>query len=105
MKASEPTSELTPHAGLNNSTETFATQLMLGLKKHIEEKVSDLSGLTRLTGREKNNRAISMQLVGQVALVNEDDMDSIDDKVRIVMNELKNPADLLDLLKKAQKSE
>lgn len=83
--------------GFDVSNHTFLNQLTDGLQKRIGEIVPDLSIIP--TGKKAGKGNISLTLMGQVTLENMEDKDHMDEKVRQLMNSLKNPAYLLALVK------
>lgn len=70
---------------------------MNGLQQEIAETIPSLTVIPM--GKEASRGKISVKLVGQITLEDAEDMNQVDDKVRQLMDSLKNPANLLSLLK------
>lgn len=98
MKVSE---QLVPISnGFDVSNHTFVNQIMNGLQQEITETVPDLTIIPM--DKKASKGKISVTLKGQIILEDVADINSVDDKVRQLMNSLKNPSNLLSLLKKAE---
>ena len=95
MKVSEQLVSINNNFDVSNHT--FVNQLMSGLQQEITETVPNLTIVP--IGKEASRGKISVKLVGQITLEDAESMDSVDDKIRQLMDSLKNPADLLSLLK------
>ena len=95
-------SEQFPHIneGFNLSHHTLVNQIMSGLQQKITETVPDLTIIPM--GKKASKGKILVTLKGQITLEDAADMTSVDDKIRQLMTKLKNPAELLSLLKKAE---
>ena len=95
MKVSE---QLVPiDSGFDVSNHTFVNQIMNGLQQEITETVPDL--IITPMGKEASKGKISVMLKGQITLANAEDMDNVNEKVHQLMNSLKNPSNLLSLLR------
>ncbi len=82
--------------GFDVSNHKFMNQLATGLQSRVEETVPDLTMVP--TGKTASKGIVSFTLVGQVTLSDADAKDSVNDKVRQLMDTLKNPSNLLSLL-------
>ena len=95
MKVSEQLVSI--NNGFDISNHTFVNQLMDGLQQEITEIVPNLTVIPM--GKEASKGKISVMLKGQIIIEDADSMSSVDDKIRQLMDSLKNPANLLSLLK------
>jgi hypothetical protein len=78
------------------SNHTFLNQLTTGLQGRVGETVPGLS--IAPIGKKAGKGDISLTLIGQVTLEDETKVESADEKVRQLMDSLKNPSNLLSLL-------
>lgn len=80
------------------SNHTFINQLMSGLQARITETVPDLK--LRPTGKKASKGQITLTMVGQVTIDPiAGDIDSVDDKIRQLMDSLKNPTNLIEMIR------
>lgn len=79
------------------SHHTFLNQLAAGLKRKLEETIPGLQ--LQFGGKKINGSNIDATVKGSVVLPNPEAVDETSNKVRREMDGLKNPADLVSLLK------
>jgi hypothetical protein len=78
------------------SNHTFLGQISSGIQGRVGETVSGLKVVP--TGKKAARGDISVTLVGQVTLEKSDDVETANEKVRQLMDSLKNPSNLISLL-------
>lgn len=82
--------------GLDNSNHTFVTRLMAGLSNHIGEIVADMPIVP--TGKQAVVGKISVNMIGSKVVADSEELDENRRKVRQMMDTLKNPSALTELL-------
>ena len=78
------------------SNHTFVNQITSGLQERVAQTVPDLKVIP--TGKKASKGNISLTLIGQITLEDAESVESADEKVRQLMDSLKNPSNLLSLL-------
>lgn len=80
--------------GFENSTHSLFSIIAAALTKKIEE---DTGMVVSFVGKTTTGKgSMSAVLVGEIRT---DDVDGVDAKVRNIMSELKNPSNLIELIK------
>jgi len=79
------------------SNHRFFNMIAAGVQKHLEQQVPGLK-LVQAAGSVTKNGGTTV-LTGQIIVQDADEKKSTEDKVRQVMDDLKNPADLLSSVK------
>lgn len=80
------------------SNHIFLNMVSNGIQQKTEQLVPDL--LLVPINKKMSKGEISMTLVGQVVLDDANDINNVDNKIRQMMDSLKNPSNLLSLLRK-----
>lgn len=78
------------------SNHTFLNQLTTGMQVRVGETVPGLK--VTPVGKKASQGEVSLTLMGQVALDDATKVEDAEDKVRQLMDSLKNPSNLLMLL-------
>jgi len=78
------------------SNHTFLNQLTTGLQERVDVAVPGLKVIP--IGKKASVGNISLSLTGQITLGDETKVAEADEKVRQLMDSLKNPSNLLSLL-------
>ena len=78
------------------SNHTFLNQLTSGLQERVAMAVPDLEILPM--GKQDSRGDISLTIMGQITLEDEAELEDAENKVRQLMDSLKNPTNLLSLL-------
>lgn len=82
--------------GWDNSNHSFMTRLMAGLQNRINEVVGEMPTIP--TGKQAVIGQIKVNIVGSKVVADADGLDDHKQKVRQLMDVLKNPASLVELL-------
>lgn len=85
------------NSGFNVSNHRFLNMIANSIAELIAKNVPGLK--LQYTGKSVSGNSISAVLIGEVQLVNENDVDRASDKVRTVMQGLKNPTNLIEAIK------
>ena len=93
-KASNQTKLLADKFEISNHT--FLNQLTSGLQERVAMAVPDLEILPM--GKQDSRGDISLTIMGQITLEDEAELEDAENKVRQLMDSLKNPTNLLSLL-------
>jgi hypothetical protein len=78
------------------SNHTLLNQLTTGLQERVSEIVPELNIVP--LGKKSSKGNISLTLMGQVVLEDETKVEDTGEKVRQLLDSLKNPSNLLSLL-------
>jgi len=79
--------------GFRVSNHRFMNMIASGISALIAETVPGLK--LQYTGKSIRGDSISAVLIGKIQLADKEELDSTSDKVRITMQGLKNPSNLL----------
>ncbi len=95
MKISDQTKVMV--SGFENSTHTFFSRIA----KAIQEKISQETGMeVQFIGKSASGKgSMKAALVGQFKDPDEKKVEQVGEKIGRIMSELKNPANLMELLK------
>ena len=79
------------------SNHAFVNQLVAGLQKKIGIAVPGLT--VGSSAKEATKGKISMIVTGQIIVDDSESLSDVDERVRQVMNSIKNPADLISMIR------
>jgi hypothetical protein len=83
-------------SGFEISNHTFVNQITDGLQECVETAVPGLK--VSPMGKRASGHDISLTIMGQITLEDEAALEDAENKVRQLMDSLKNPTNLLSLL-------
>lgn len=95
MKVSDQLPSVRNHFEVSNHV--FVNQLLSGLQDKVGNTVPGLKILP--SGKNMSQGQVSVVIGGEIVLENSEDRETAEEKVKQLMDSLKNPANLLSLLK------
>lgn len=94
MKVSDQTKQVENAFAVSNHT--FVNQLAAGLQQKIAEKFPDM--IVKSGGKSQDGRNIKLVVSGMKVTKDADELERVNTEVRQMIDDLKNPSDLLSLL-------
>lgn len=95
MKASRQFKHVNVGFGISNHT--FINKIAAGIQQKLQQEVPGLA--LRMGGKSENGTKIKIMLTGSIATADADQHEEVVTKVRQTIDDLKNPSDLLSLVK------